>query len=53
MKIGADEYPQQTQITMPPSTTSSVSSIVKPVQTSCGEDCQCCGIGESCWCVVM
>lgn len=42
-------------IRMPASTTSSITSIVKPkpISTSCGEECDCCGCDESCWCVVM
>ncbi|RDI89933.1 hypothetical protein Vi05172_g489 [Venturia inaequalis] len=43
---------------MPPSTTSttsSVSSIIKGNATShyCSESCSCCGVSESCSCVVM
>lgn len=40
---------------MPGSTTSSIKSIIKPKPTTmgCGEECDCCGCEESCWCVVM
>lgn len=40
---------------MPGSTTSSIKSIIKPKPTTmgCGEECDCCGCDESCWCVVM
>jgi hypothetical protein len=36
------------------STTSSITSVVKPVpKPQCGESCDCCGLQESCGCVVM
>ncbi|KAF2798627.1 hypothetical protein K505DRAFT_371606 [Melanomma pulvis-pyrius CBS 109.77] len=49
----ADRSPDPNPLTMPGSTISSVTSIIKPKPVSCGEECDCCGCDESCWCVVM